>query len=201
MFRNQSKVLLITKLAEFLSDTLHIVFLNNPDQLNRKDKTITYQEIHGLKSINEASDKFISKEVEKILREDHNCQIDYLDKRLKLGLKEQITCRPAFIEVTERRNLFVHNGSKVNRKYIEKCKQHNVKLNSKIKEGVVQIRCKKFLFLWARDCTLTSQMTAVFLSLWKNRYEILESQFLLWESKITRLTLSKRIFQNGWRLK
>lgn len=134
MFRGNSIVLLVSRFDEFLSDVLNVLFKSNPDQLKSPDKVLTYEEILELESLDEILGKFISKEIEKVLHQSHEEQLEYLDSRLKLGLKEHFALWNNFIEITERRNLYAHTGGCVNRHYLRVCKDHGIKLESKIKE-------------------------------------------------------------------
>lgn len=135
MFRCNSIVLLVAKFDEFLSDVLRVLFKSHPDHLKSPDKALTYEEILELESLDEVLDKFMNKEIEKVLRLSHEEQLEYLDSRLKLGLKEHFALWNNFIEITERRNLYAHTGGHVNRYYLRVCKEKDIKLESKIREN------------------------------------------------------------------
>lgn len=135
MFRCNSIVLLVAKFDEFLSDVLRVLFKSHPDQLKSSDKALTYEEILELESLDEVLDKFINKEIEKVLHPSHEEQLEYLDSRHKLGLKEHFTSWNNFIEITERRNLYAHTGGRVNRYYLRVCKEKDIKLESNIREN------------------------------------------------------------------
>jgi len=137
MFRQNALVMLVSRYDEFLADVLEIIFRANPDRLKSVDKTLTYEEILQLGSIEEALTKFVSKEVDKILREAHADHIRYIDKQLKLNIEQQIIYWPDLIELTERRNLFVHTGGRVSQQYIRACKSNNIKLEPKIEENKI----------------------------------------------------------------
>jgi hypothetical protein len=135
MFLCNSIVLLVAKFDEFLSDVLRVLFKSHPDQLKSPDKVITYEETLELESLDEILDSFVNKEIEKVLHMSHEEQLEYLDSRLKLGLKEHFALWNNYIETTERRNLYAHTGGRVNRYYLRICKEKDIKLESKIKEN------------------------------------------------------------------
>lgn len=137
MFGNNSIVLLLAKFDEYLTAVLKVIFRANPNQLKSSEKVLSYEEIFESKSLESVFDKFISKEIEKLLRESHQTQLEYLDNRLKLGLKDHFPYWNDFIEISERRNLFVHAGGQVNRHYLNICNELGIKLDSKIKENSV----------------------------------------------------------------
>lgn len=121
LFRKQSIVSLVSRFDEFLGSFLEIALTHNQDWL-KSDKTITYKELIELKSIDTAIKGVISKEVEKLLRSSHEEQIAYIDDKLKLGIREHFLNLPCFLEVAERRNLFVHTGGLVSSQYVERCR-------------------------------------------------------------------------------
>ncbi|TFG75550.1 MAG: hypothetical protein E4H21_08570 [Thermodesulfobacteriales bacterium] len=136
MFRCNSLVLLVSKYDEFLSDILKILFKTYPEQLKNSDKSISYEDIADVNDMSDILDKFISKEIDKIIHSSHEQQLEFLDKRLKLGLKDSFSSWNDFVEITERRNLIVHCGGEVNCQYLKSCKTHGIKIAKKIKEGI-----------------------------------------------------------------
>jgi hypothetical protein len=70
----------------------------------------------------EAARNFIiEKEVETILRDSHSDHFDWMESRFGLPLRKGLEVWPDFIEITERRNLFVHAGGVVSGQYLEVC--------------------------------------------------------------------------------
>lgn len=137
IFRQNSLVMLVSKYDEFLSEILTTIFRNNPDRLKSPDKTLSYDEILQVKTIEEALSKFIAKEVDKIIRESHSEHIKYLDKQLKINLQQKIVSWKKFVELTERRNLFVHTGGRISRQYTCVCIANEIKLDNKVQENTI----------------------------------------------------------------
>lgn len=122
LFRQQSTVSLISRFDEFIGQFLAIVLRLHPEWLNSSDKTITYKELVRLESIEKAVIGLIQKEVENILRGSHEEQLKFIDEKLKLGIYDSFNRLVDFLEVTERRNLFVHTGGKVSQQYLDRCR-------------------------------------------------------------------------------
>lgn len=135
LFKQNALVMIVSRYDIFVSEVLQAIFRATPDRLKSPDKTLSYEEILQLGSVENAIEKFISKEIDVLLRMSHVEQIKYIDKQLKIDLRDNINCWPVFTEITERRNLFVHTGGKVSRQYINTCKFNEVNLDANIIEG------------------------------------------------------------------
>ena len=61
MFRCNSIVLLVSRFDEFIANILRIYFKAFPNQLKNPDKTITYDEIVELNSVDQILDTFMEK--------------------------------------------------------------------------------------------------------------------------------------------
>lgn len=134
LFTKQSIVSIVSRFDEFLGRFLEIALEQNPEWLKSSEKTITYKELIDLKSVDTAIKGVISKEVEQLLRGSHEEQIRYVDEKLKLGIQEHFSKLACFLEVAERRNLFVHTGGLVSAQYLDKCKGFGVSVKE-IEEG------------------------------------------------------------------
>jgi len=121
LFKKQAIVTLVSRFDEFFGKLLHLVLEQNPTWLSSSEKTLTYKELIEIKSVEKAIEAVISKEVENLMFGSHAEQIAYIDEKLKLGISENFSSLPHFLEVAERRNLFVHTGGVISTKYLEKC--------------------------------------------------------------------------------
>ena len=131
MFRRQSIVLLVSRLDEFTASILKIVYGAFPDRLKDRSKLLHFNEFIGAKSIGEIQDHFIESEIDDLLRQSHLDQIEYIDKQFKIGLEQDFSLLPDFIEIAQRRHLFVHTGGIINRHYIDLCNRAKYKSNNK----------------------------------------------------------------------
>jgi len=71
----------------------------------------------------------IDKLVESVLRKSHPDQFVWLEDKLDIPLRKGLASWPEFVEVSERRNLFVHAAGRVSSQYLENCGKHGVSLD------------------------------------------------------------------------
>ena len=121
LFSKQAVVSFVSRYDEFFGQLLGVALERNPSWLASSEKTISYKELIEMRSIDTAVQGVILKEVDRLLRGSHEEQINYIDERLKIGVRENFTRLPEFLEVAERRNLFVHTGGVVSQQYLDKC--------------------------------------------------------------------------------
>ena len=108
-------VALVSQYDAFLGRLLRTIFILRPEMLNASEKPLTFAQLSAFKSMEEARDFVIEKEVESILRSSHAEQFRWMENRFGLTLTKGLDIWPKFVELTERRNLFVHADGKVSR--------------------------------------------------------------------------------------
>lgn len=116
-------VSLISQYDAFFSRLLKAIFEIKPEILNQSERSLTLAQLKKIGSIKEAQEYIIEKEVETVLRENHSKQFEYLEKKLDIKLRENLPIWKVFIEITERRNLFVHNDGIISNQYIKICNE------------------------------------------------------------------------------
>lgn len=126
MFRQNAVVSIVSKFDEFLVAVLRCAFEKNTSWLKHPEKTVTYKQLFETESLEDFISDLILKEVDQLMRGSHHAQVDLLDTKLKLGIAKEfaqwrqfLEITDQFLEITERRNLFVHNAGKVNSIYRE----------------------------------------------------------------------------------
>lgn len=130
--------LLISLLAQYdayLGRLLRAVFVRKPEILNGSDKKISFETLSQFASLEAAREHILEKEVEAILRSSHSDQFKWMEKSFDLPLTKDLQSWPTFVELTERRNLFVHTDGVVSSQYIAVCKLHKCSLDESVKEG------------------------------------------------------------------
>jgi hypothetical protein len=118
MFREHSVVLLVSSLNEFIANALRIAFKASPDRLKGDARSLSYPDLLMANSIQEVFTRFAEKEIDLLLRRPQDQIISYLDENFKVGIKEHFPDYPSFVEVCERRNLFMHSGGIVTAHYL-----------------------------------------------------------------------------------
>lgn len=136
MFRHSVITSVVAKFDEFFSEILRYCYRENSEWLKNPDKKISYAELLGISSLETLKSEIISKEIDGIMRESHYDQITFLDKKLKLGIEREFPGWSDFLEITERRNLFVHTGGYVSAQYLENCRKWDITLDERIKDGI-----------------------------------------------------------------
>lgn len=111
----------------YLGSLIRTMFLSKPEFLNSSEKNMQFSELIKFESIEEAREFIVEKEVESVLRDSHLKQFKWLENKLAITLRKDLPSFSDFIEITERRNLFVHCNGVVSRQYLEVCNENNVK--------------------------------------------------------------------------
>lgn len=117
----------VSQYDAYLGGLIRSIFKSQPGLLSNSEKNISFSELVKFSSIEEAYESFIEKEVESVLRESHLKQFKWLESKLNTPLTKDLPSFSDFIEITERRNLFVHCNGTVSRQYLEVCKENKVK--------------------------------------------------------------------------
>ncbi len=114
---------------------MRTIFVRKPEILNSAEKQISFEMLSKFASIDAAREYVLEKEVETILRSSHAEQFKWMENAFKLPLTKDLEIWPAFMEITERRNLFVHTDGMVSSQYMTVCKLHKCTLDESINEG------------------------------------------------------------------
>jgi len=128
-------VALVSQFDVFLGGLIRQLFEMKPEILNSSESMLTFAQLVEFDSIDDARESIVEKEIEGILRKSHSEQFDWLESKFGLPLRKELKIWPVFIEVTERRNLFVHTGGVISRQYIEVCRKHGVALEPDACQG------------------------------------------------------------------
>jgi hypothetical protein len=104
-------------------------------------------------SLDIAREYLIEKEIETILRGSHDDQFTWMENRFSLPLRKDLSIWPTFVEMTERRHLFVHCDGTISSQYLSVCGKHNVNMETKLAVGQ-QLGVNKIYFEQSVDCIL-----------------------------------------------
>ncbi len=119
-------VSLVSAYDAFLADLLKAIFANKPEMVEASARQFTFRELAAFGSIDAARTYLIEKEVEGLIRESHIKQFDWLENRFGIPLRKDLPSWSTFVEVTERRNLYVHADAVVSDQYLNNCSKHGV---------------------------------------------------------------------------
>lgn len=125
-------VTLICQYDALIGNLVKLVLLKQTELLNNSEKTMSFQQLMNYEKMEDVKEFIIEKEIESILRESHDEQLKWFEKKLNIKLHEDKELIKKFLEITERRNLFTHNNAKVNESYITNCRKMNIETTAKI---------------------------------------------------------------------
>ena len=111
------------------------LFRLQPDALNCSEREFTFAQLVKFDSIDAARKYVVEKEIETLLRKSHSEQFEWLEKKFDIQLRKDLPVWSAFVEITERRSLFVHTDGVASAQYISNCQLENVPLPPETKVG------------------------------------------------------------------
>ena len=123
-------VALICTYDAFLGKLLRYIFEIKPEILDASERTITYSDLLEFQDIEAARNHLIEKETEAILRKSHIEHFAWLEKHLNCSFTNGLKSWPTFVELTQRRNLFVHADGIISSQYLSMCKDHKCELSA-----------------------------------------------------------------------
>lgn len=128
-------VSLVSVYDTFFSGLVRTYYDVCPQKLLEDETPFLYRDLQSFQSLSEVKKSIVNKRIEKLLRDSHIAQIDWFAKALGINtLSDGFKGWESFVEITERRNLFVHTGGVVSKQYLDICKKHNA-LDPKFLEG------------------------------------------------------------------
>lgn len=129
----------VSQYDSFLGDLIKELLLSKPDLFNNSDRELKFKDLLEFDTITDARDYILEKEVETLLRKSHNEQFEWMTSKFNVPLTKNLSIWKDFIEITERRNLFVHNNGTISNQYIKVCKEHKVNLDGILLGGLIDV--------------------------------------------------------------
>ena len=127
-------VSMVSTYDAFLGRLLKASLNAQPKVLNASEKQLTFAELADFDSIDAARSHIADAVIESTMRESHVRHFEWMEKAFSVKLRVGLECWPTFVELTQRRNLFVHCRGIASPQYIEVCKEHKA-YDSRIKSG------------------------------------------------------------------
>lgn len=119
----------------FLGKVLRYILTVNPAMLDDCEKPLTYSQLKKFESLEDAREFIIEREIDTVMRKSHRDHFSYLTEKLGIPFTKGLNSWPDFVELTERRNLFVHCDGVVSNQYISNCRSNGCELPKNIKPG------------------------------------------------------------------
>lgn len=132
IFPQSMLVSIVSQYDYLVGQLIQFIYEVNPKLLQESNSQISYKDLFTYNDIGAIRDKIIQDKVETILRKSHDEQIDDLQKISGVKNLKGVHFWKEFVEITQRRNLFVHCKGCVSEQYIKECQNVGlVKLPSK----------------------------------------------------------------------
>ncbi len=128
-------VALVSQFDAYVGALIRQLFKLRPEIVDASGRNLTFSQLAEFGSIEGAREYIIDKEIEAVLRDSHSEQFEWLEGKFNVPLKKELPAWPVFIEVMERRNLFVHTNGIVSRQYLEVCRKHGCNVPADIRLG------------------------------------------------------------------
>ena len=122
---------LISQYDAFLGKLLRVIFLTKPEILNASERSLTFSQLVEFSSVDDAKEFILEKEIEGVLRKSHTDQFQWMESKFDMPLRKGLDNWSNFVEITERRNLFVHTGGIISSQYLKVCSENKVNLGKK----------------------------------------------------------------------
>jgi hypothetical protein len=113
---------MVSQYDAFLVAAIKNLFLLKPEKIRTAEKTISVKDLAKFSTIEELLNELIEDELDEVLRGSHLSQIQWMAKNFDFTLDVKDPLIEKFIEVTERRNLCVHNEGLVSKQYKDRTK-------------------------------------------------------------------------------
>lgn len=146
-------VALVSQFDALVGALIRHLLKSKPEILNSSERHLTFSELAAFASIEDATDHILDKEVESVLRESHSDQFGWLERKFNVPLRKDLAVWPVFVEVAERRNLFVHTNGVVSQQYLDVCRRHGCKMSEDARKGK-QLPLGRDYFQTAYECIL-----------------------------------------------
>jgi hypothetical protein len=137
-------VALVSEFDAFVGATLKAFYRLRPDALAASERKMSYSELVTFDTLEAAREHIVEKEVETFLRSSHSAQFETLEIKFGIPLRKDLSIWKDFIELTERRNLFVHNDGIVNNQYLQICRDAGYNCSDIKKGDVLGVSLKYF---------------------------------------------------------
>ena len=121
---------LVSLFDSFLAGLVRCVYNLKQDLLLESQQSFTYREIVKYDTTREVKKLIIDNTIDKLFRDSHKEQIQWFEKAFEVNTLKKFAGWGDFIELTERRNLFVHADGIVSGQYIEECARNDYKLEN-----------------------------------------------------------------------
>lgn len=128
-------VSLVSLYDQFYAGLVRLIYRIEPDKLKESNKSFCYRDLCDYSSVQEVKVEIVDETVEELLRDSHVKQFSWLATAMGISKLNDFKEWPDFVELTERRNLFVHSDGVVSQQYITVCGNEKVNMAKDVVKG------------------------------------------------------------------
>lgn len=122
---------IVSQFDVLTAQLIRFIYLSFENKLLEIEGQIQYRDVFKIGDIEKIKEKLISDKIDSILRNKHSEQIRFIGGLIGVTLdKSDLWCD--FIEMTQRRNLFVHCKGVVSSQYIDECRKEKCKIDGSL---------------------------------------------------------------------
>ncbi|WP_213385375.1 hypothetical protein [Acinetobacter pittii] len=125
---------LFAEFDAYIGELLKVIYLGNEDLLKGIVREISLADIMDFSDLDSVKISILNKEIETLRRDSYIEQFSALEKKFKIELKK-FPEWSAFVELSQRRNIIMHNGGVVSDQYINICQKEGHKFENTTKIG------------------------------------------------------------------
>lgn len=134
LIRRGALIILVSFFESLLSDLIQNYYKLYPNAMPSEDRNISLADLRTFGSIEKAEEYLILRETENVFRKGLEDQLEYFNKRMKINISCIDKYKDDLVEISQRRNIFVHNNGTINHIYMSKVSDKLSK-KYKAKEG------------------------------------------------------------------
>lgn len=113
----------------FIGRLIRVLFRENPELLGTIKRELKLEDIQQFERVKQVEDMVLDEEIEGVIRDSRRRQFDWMEKKFAVPLTKSLDCWSRFVELSERRNLFVHTDGVVSKQYKRVCQEVGLKWN------------------------------------------------------------------------
>lgn len=123
-------VSMVSQFDVFLARLIRALILYRPDILSTSERKLSYSEMLSFSSLEGARESILEAEIESVLRKNLSEQFLWFEAKFDVKLRAELPAWTKLVELTQRRNLFVHADGLVNKQYLAVCQANGVETST-----------------------------------------------------------------------
>jgi len=127
---------LVTQFDAYLARLIRALYYTKPELLSRSENNLSFVQLIEFDSIDAAKEYMLDREIERLIHMSYAEQFIWLENTFGVHLRKEFSqIWRDFVEVTERRNLFIHRNGVVSDHYLMVCKENGIPIDKSVKVG------------------------------------------------------------------